>query len=72
MLEPMVRCADVRAECLPATLASVSTAFPLVGVVEAVTNDTSGTRQQAQRVVWTADGLHYDWTLSMLEQIVSI
>jgi len=37
----------------------------------ATANDASGTRQQA-RPVWTAESLHYGWTLSMLELIVSI
>ena len=60
VLESMVRRSGVRAKCLPASSAPVSTAPPGVGAVEAVTNDVSGAgifRQKALRV-WTAETLH--------------
>ena len=44
MLESMVRRSGVRAKCLPASPAPVTTALPLGGVVEAVANDISGRR----------------------------
>ena len=70
VLEAMIRCARIRAECLSATQAPVSTTLPRVGVVEAVANDASGSRRRA-RLVSTAETLHCSWTLSMLELIDS-
>src|SRR5262245_16970823 len=60
VLESMVRSSGVRAKCLPASPAPVTTALPVGGTVEAVANDVSGAgifRQRAFRV-WTAETLH--------------
>jgi hypothetical protein len=42
VLEPMVGCAGIRAECLSASPASVATTLSPLGFVESVANDVSG------------------------------
>jgi hypothetical protein len=58
MLESIIRCAGVRAECLPATPAQISTTLSRASLIEAVANDVSDTRQRAFPVR-TSETLHY-------------
>jgi hypothetical protein len=58
VLESMIGCAGVRAECLPATPAQISTTLSRVSLVAAVANDVSDTRQRAFPVR-TFETLHY-------------
>jgi len=58
VLESMVRRTSVRAECLSATSAQISTTLSRASLVEAVANDVSDTRQRAFPVR-TSETLHY-------------
>ena len=64
MLESMIRGAGVGAEGLAASPASVSTALPVLGLVEAVAHDPSRSGFSGQRAspVCTTETLHCSWT----------
>ena len=69
MLESIIWCAGVRAECLTATPTQISTTLSRASLVEAVANDVSDTRQRAFSVR-TFETLHYSRPLWILELIV--
>jgi hypothetical protein len=60
VLESMAGRAGIRAECLTASAAMISTTSPPLGFVESVANDVSGTgfSRQWALPVWAAETLH--------------
>ncbi|MCZ6491084.1 MAG: hypothetical protein O7A06_11210, partial [Acidobacteria bacterium] len=65
VLESMIQSPAVPAEGFPATLTSVSTTFPPLGLVDSITDDGGGSRFSPQRalLVGSSETLHGYWIL---------